>query len=107
MVGRGQDELGGRAMHAVFTQVSISDYEAAQKMLQSDLIPMVKQAPGFVAGWWLAPVDGKSGSGVSVEVFESEDAARSFVKQFEAQGPPDTSLVTIESLEVREVAGNA
>jgi hypothetical protein len=94
-------------MHAVFTQVSISDYEAARKMLHSDLMPAVKAAPGFVAGWWLAPVDGKSGSGVSVEVFESEDAARSFVKQFESQGPPDTTLVTIDSLEVREVAGNA
>ena len=69
-------------MHAVFTQVSISDYEAARKMLHSDLIPAVKGAPGFVAGWWLAPVDGTSGSGVSIEVFESEDAARSFVQQF-------------------------
>ena len=70
-------------MHAVFTQVSITDYEAARKMLHSDLIPRVKGAPGFVAGWWLAPLDGKSGSGVSVEVFESEDAARGFVQQFE------------------------
>ena len=94
-------------MHAVFTHVSISDYAAAQKMLHSDVIPSVKAAPGFVAGWWLAPVDGKSGSGVSVEVFESEDAARTFVEQFESQGPPDTTLVTIDSIEVREVAGNA
>jgi len=94
-------------MHAVLTHVSINEYENARKMLHNDLIPMVKQAPGFVTGWWLAPLDGKSGEGVSVEVFENEDAARSFVKQFESQGPPDTSLVTVISLEVREVAGNA
>jgi hypothetical protein len=94
-------------MHAVLTHVSITDYEAARKMLHSDVIPMAKQAQGFVAGWWLAPADGKSGEGVAVEVFESEDAAQSFVKQFESQGPPDTGLVTITSIEIREVAGNA
>ena len=94
-------------MHAVLTHVAISEYEAARKMLHSDVIPMAKQAAGFVAGWWLAPADGKSGEGVAVEVFESEDAAKAFVKQFESQGPPDTSLVTVESIEVREVAGNA
>ena len=93
-------------MHAVLTHVSISDYEAARKMLHSDVMPMVKQAPGFVTGWWLAPADGKSGEGVSVEVFESEDAAKSFVERFESQGPPDTSLVTVSKIEVREVAGN-
>jgi hypothetical protein len=76
-------------------------------MLHSDVIPMVQQAPGFVGGWWLAPEDGKSGEGVSVEVFESENAARDFVEQFESHGPPDTSLVTVKSIEVREVAGNA
>jgi hypothetical protein len=94
-------------MHAVVTHVSITDYEAAQKMLHSDVIPMSKQAPGFVAGWWLAPSNGKSGDGMAVEVFESEDAAKSFVEQFESQGPPDTTLVKIDSIEIREVAGNA
>ena len=94
-------------MYAVVTHVSITDYEAAKKMLHSDVMPMAQQASGFVAGWWLAPLDGKSGEGISMEVFESEDAARSFVKQFEAQGPPDTSLVTVNNIEVREVAGNA
>jgi hypothetical protein len=94
-------------MHAVLTHVSISDYDAARKMLHSQVMPGAKAAPGFVAGWWLAPVDGKSGSGVSIEVFDSEDAARSFVQQFQSQGPPDTTLVAIDSIEVREVAGNA
>ena len=94
-------------MHAVVTHVSISNYDDARKMLHNDLIPMVKQAPGFVTGWWLAPLDGKSGEGVSVEVFESEEAARGFVEQFEKQGPPDPDLVKVNSLEVREVAGNA
>ena len=93
-------------MHAVVTQVSISDYQKAREFLHSNLIPMVKSAPGFVSGCWLAPQQGNSGDGMSVEIFESEDAARNFVKQFEGQEPP-TDLVTIKSVEVREVAGNA
>ena len=94
-------------MHAVVTTVTITDYEAARKMLHSDLIPRVKEAPGFVAGWWMAPADGKSGEGMSIEVFESEETANGFHEHFRNQGPPDTNLVTVKSIEVREVAGNA
>jgi hypothetical protein len=94
-------------MHAIVSQVTISDYEGAQKMLREDLIPMVKQADGFVAGWWLGPVEGNSGSGVAVEVFETEEAAKALLAAFEAEGAPDASLVTIDSMEIRPVAGNA
>jgi hypothetical protein len=39
-------------MHAVVVKVSIKDAEAAQQALEGQVVPRVKQAPGFVAGYW-------------------------------------------------------
>jgi len=89
-------------MHALFVTASIADYEKARNELRERVIPTVSQAPGFVAGYWLRPQDG--GTGNSVIVFESEEAARAGADQLK-QTPP--SEVTIESIEVREVAGHA
>jgi len=54
-----------------------------------------------VTGYWLAPVGTR---GNSVVVFESEEAAQRGREGLE-QNPP--SQVTVESIEVREVAGHA
>jgi hypothetical protein len=88
-------------MHALFVTATIPDYEKARKELHEQVIPAVSQAPGFVAGYWLAPVGTR---GNAVIVFESEEAARAGADQLK-QNPP--SEVTIESIEVREVAGHA
>ena len=89
-------------MHALFVTASISDYDAAQKELHEEGIPMVSQAPGFVAGYWLRPVE--DGKGNSVIVFDSEEAAERGREGLE-QNPPRE--VTIDSIEIREVAGHA
>jgi hypothetical protein len=86
-------------MHAVFVTVTVEDLEAAQANLREDVVPRVSQAPGFVAGYWLAP-EGDRGN--SIVVFESEEAARSAAENL--QPPPQ---VTIESIEVREVIAHA
>ena len=88
-------------MHALFVTATIPDYEKARKELHEEGIPMVSQAPGFVAGYWLRPQDTR---GNSVIVFESEDAARTAADWLK-QSPPRE--VSIESIEVREVAGHA
>ena len=88
-------------MHALFVTATIPDYEKARKELHEGVIPMVSQAPGFVTGYWLAPVGTR---GNSVIVFESEEAAQRGREGLE-QNPP--SQVTVESIEVREVAGHA
>ena len=87
-------------MHAVFVTSRIGDYEKARQELHDRVLPNIKQAPGFVAGYWLAPVDG--GKGHSVVVFESEETARTAAERLD---PP--AEVTIEKVEVREVAGHA
>ena len=93
-------------MHAVVARVSIGgDLETAQQGLRDQVIPRVSQAPGFVAGYWPRSDDGRDG--LSMIVFDSEEGARRAAQMI--QGPeamrPDT--VTVESVEVREVVGNA
>ena len=61
-------------MHAVLVSVTINDGEAATKYLRGEIVPRVKQAPGFVAGYWVRVENGDQGRGTIV--FESEDAAR-------------------------------
>lgn len=89
-------------MHAVIVSVTISDGEAATQNLRSEVVPRVKQAPGFVAGYWVRVAGGDKGRGTIV--FESEDAARAVASQVEAN-PGDA--VTIDSVEVGEVVESA
>ena len=90
-------------MHAVVVRAAIPDFEKARQVLQDDVIAQVKNAPGFVAGYWLEPIDGK---GLSVVVFENEDAARAMLAMVKPGSNP-SAFVTVESSEVREVAGHA
>jgi hypothetical protein len=89
-------------MHAVVVRVTIGDAEVAQKGLQEQILPRVSKAPSLVAGYWTLSDDRKSG--VSMIVFESEEAARGAATMV-GNGPfPET--VTLDSVEVREVVGN-
>jgi hypothetical protein len=89
-------------MHAVVVRVSISDVEQAQVGLREQVVPRVSQAPGFSAGYWTRSEDGSNG--LSMILFESEDAARQAAERI-GENVPDT--VTLESVEVREVVENA
>src|SRR5579859_1363867 len=66
---------GDPSMHAALVSVNLdpAQIEQAKAMLNSNVVPMVKAAPGFVAGYWLEPVNGK---GYSVVLFETEAQAR-------------------------------
>jgi hypothetical protein len=94
------DPKGGEAMHAVVVKVTIDDEEAAHRALQEQVVPAVSQAPGFVAGYWTR----KGNSGLSMVVFESEEQANAASERVPG-GVPDA--VTLESVEVREVAAHA
>ena len=87
-------------MHAVVVKVTLQDREAAEAELHDKVIPQVSQAPGFVAGYWTS----KDNTGMSMIVFESEDAATGVSEMIPAT-VPDT--VTLEGVEVREVVGHA
>lgn len=87
-------------MHAVVVRVSITDPESAEAELRENVVPRVSQAPGFVAGYWT-----RSGNtGLSMIVFDSEEAATRASEQI-PNGMPDA--VSLDSVEVREVVANA
>ena len=89
-------------MHAVVVNVTIRDLEGGRKMLEEEVVPRIKQAPGFVAGYWTSSGDDR---GMSMMVFESEDAANGAAQFIRSQ--PASDAVTIDNVEVREVVASA
>ena len=87
-------------MHAVVVRVTVSDREAAERELREKVVPRVSQAPGFVTGYWTR----KDDTGLSMILFESEDAAAR-ASEMIPTGVPEG--VTVESVEVREVVAQA
>jgi hypothetical protein len=87
-------------MHAVVPRVTINDQEASEKQLREVVVPGVKQAPGFVAGYWTR----KDDTGMSMVIFESEDVANQMAERLPSMLPEG---VTLESVEVREVVVSA
>jgi hypothetical protein len=89
-------------MHAVVVRVKIDDIGPAEEYLKSEIVPRVSQAPGLVAAYWSRSDDGSNG--LSMIVFESEEAARGVADQVV---PPEEAPVTVEGVEVREVVASA
>ena len=88
-------------MHAVVVKVTVKDPEPALEHLRGNVVPQVSQAPGFVAGYWTR---GEGDDGLSMILFESEDAARGASEKIEA---PPGGEVTLDSVQVREVVAHA
>ena len=88
-------------MHALVVSVSIEPGhdEEAQAQLESNVVPVVKQSPGVISGYWMRSSDGQHGS--SVVLFENEEAARAAAEAIPNAPRPD--FVTFDSVEVREV----
>jgi len=87
-------------MHAVVVKVTIHDDEGALSALRDRVAPWVSQAPGFVTGHWTR----KDNGGLSMIVFDSEDAANAASELLRSIAPDE---VTQESVEVREVVAHA
>jgi heme-degrading monooxygenase HmoA len=87
-------------MHAVVVNVTINDAEGSEAVLREQVVPRVAQAPGFVAGYWTR----KDNAGLSMSVWESEDAANTASEMVRSAAPEG---VTVDGVEVREVVANA
>lgn len=87
-------------MHAVVVNVTIGDAEASEDMLREQVVPRVAQAPGFVAGYWTR----KGTSGLSMSVWETEDAANVASEMVRSVAPEG---VTVDTVDVREVVASA
>ena len=87
-------------MHAVVVKVTINDMGSAEKALREEVVPRVSQAPGFVAGYWTR----KDNNGLSMIIFDSEDAAKQASERIQQNMP---APVTLDGVEIREVAAHA
>ena len=89
-------------MHTVVVHLTITaDFDTDTSQLREQVVPAVSHAPGFVAGYWTR----KERSGLSVLVFESEDAAQAMSENIPSMLRSDP--VTLEGVEVREVVAHA
>jgi len=87
-------------MHAVVVRVTVNDPERGTEELRSQVVPRLKQAPGFVAGYWTRAGD----QGLSMTVWESEDGARRAADMISQSLPQGVEL---QGAEVREVVASA
>jgi hypothetical protein len=89
-------------MHAVLTSVTIKDRDTAENYLREQVVPNAKQAPGFVAGYWVRD----EGEGRGTIVFESEDAAQGAAERIRERIGENPG-VTLNSVTVGEVVASA
>ncbi len=87
-------------MYATVVHADIHDSDEAVRGLHETVIPQLKQAPGFVAAYFVR-VD--EGHGVSVAVFETEEQARAGAPSEGATAPG----ATLAKLQIGEVMGSA
>jgi hypothetical protein len=92
-------------MHAVVVRVTINDFETARPILENEVVPRIKGAPGFVAGYWTRSDDGSNGLGVTV--FDSEESARQASEMVRAAASDPNGGVSLQDVEIREVVASA
>jgi hypothetical protein len=64
-------------VHAVVVKLTIDDIDRDDQLLEEQVVPTASGAPGFVASYWTRSGD----SGLSMVVYESEEAARAVAEQ--------------------------
>ena len=82
-------------MHAAMVTVTIDPTQAdqAEKALREQVVPMVSAAPGFVAGYWLEPADGRA---ISLVLFDTEEQARQTAPPLGASPTPGVTIAAVE-----------
>ena len=72
--------------------------DASGPHLEANVLPRVRQAPGFISGVWMTD---KAGRTLNVLLFESEDAARRALEM--TRNAPRPAFMRLESAEVYAV----
>jgi hypothetical protein len=90
-------------VHAALVSLTVDPEQApaAAATLTDDILPRVRSASGFLAGYWLEPADGQ---GFSIVVFETEEQAREAAPPVSSWAAPG---VDITGVEFRRVAATA
>jgi hypothetical protein len=103
LVGGSNPAYEGETVHAALVSLTVDRDQApaAAAALTSDILPRVRSASGFVAGYWLEPADGK---GFSIVLFETEEQAREATPPVSSWAAPG---IAITGVEFRRVAATA
>lgn len=88
-------------MWSTVVEVEIDDTSATEPQLRDQMIPMIKQSPGFVTGYWMNLDDH---NGTSFVVFDTEDHARASAPEVGSSPMPG---VTMTSVRFARVVANA
>jgi hypothetical protein len=90
-------------VHAALVKLTVDPEQApaAAAALTNDILPRVRSAPGFVAGYWLEPADGQ---GFSMVLFDTEEQARETAPPVSSWDAPG---IVITGVEFRRVAATA
>jgi hypothetical protein len=92
-----------KRVHAVVVNLAIEELDADLEDLRDRVVPRVSRAPGFVTGYWTR----KGNTGLSLIVFDSEEAANAAVEPVRSTISEVDAEATIENIEVREVVAHA
>jgi hypothetical protein len=82
-------------VHAALVRLTIDPEQApaAAEALMNDILPKVRAASGFVAGYWLEPADGQ---GFSIVLFETEEQAREAAPPVNSWTAPGVAITDVE-----------
>ncbi len=89
-------------MHVVYVEVGIRPGRTEESInsLKENIVPRVKQAPGFVKGTWF----GNDQTGHSLMLFESEDQARGMAEMVTAEPDDPVEIVEVQVYELHAEA---
>ena len=98
--------MAGTPTCAIVVNVSFKPgfEEPANKMLETEVVPGAKSAPGFVAGYWMHSGDGRTGA--SVELFDSLANAEAEMGRRSTEMPSE-SPVTIDRAAILSIVASA
>lgn len=90
-------------MNAVVVEVNIESGREDEGIayLHANVLPAMKQTPGFVSGYWLAS---KEGQGLTVLVFDDAEAAQAMAERL--ADAPKADFATLGKIEVRNVVAH-
>jgi hypothetical protein len=93
-------------MHALVVRVTIHNADRTREVLNGQVVPQVKGAPGFNAGYWTWSTGGEL-NGLSMIIFDSEEQARAAGDGVRAIADTNRDDVTLDGVEIREVVASA
>jgi hypothetical protein len=94
-------------MHGLLVEVSIEAGREADSVefLKANVVPRVREAPGFVSAYWWTSGSGTDGWGLTI--FETEEAAKAAAEMAASNQIPMPDFVSMGSQEVVRINATA